>query len=74
MSLVDKKYGTKELKELARNMKACPFCHDVKCKITKISAGAYKGNYYQGLCNKCYARGPKVYNNAEEALEKWNNR
>lgn len=51
----------------------CPFCGEHKVKITTISKGAGKGSYYQGLCNKCWARGPKT-SNYEEAAYRWNER
>lgn len=51
----------------------CPFCGSDKVKITSISKGASKGSYYQGLCNKCYARGPKT-SDEQEAIYKWNER
>ena len=55
------------------NLEICPFCGSNKVKITSISKGAGKGSYYQGLCNKCYGRGPKR-SSIEDAIEAWNNR
>lgn len=69
---MEMKYSSKEIKELSSKMTNCPFCNGDKCKITSISKGAYQGSYYQGLCNKCWARGPKT-SDPYTALEKWNN-
>lgn len=60
-----------KIKELSSKMVNCPFCNGNKCKITSINKGAGKGSYYQGLCNKCWARGPKT-SDPYTALEKWN--
>ena len=46
----------------------CTFCGSNKVKITTISKGASKGSYYQGLCNKCWSRGPKTSDKDEAAL------
>jgi hypothetical protein len=51
----------------------CPFCGG-KSKITCVRRGNYsrKGDNYQGLCNKCKARGPLVQDDPQEAADKWN--
>ena len=38
----------------------CPFCRYLKPKLTCKRSGTYsrKGDSYQVLCPKCYARGP----------------
>lgn len=51
----------------------CPFCGG-KSKITCVRRGNYsrKGDNYQGLCNKCKARGPLVQDDPQLAADKWN--
>lgn len=51
----------------------CPFCKG-KAKITSIRRGDYRrvGTNYQGLCNKCKARGPLVKDSPAEAARRWN--
>ena len=51
----------------------CPFCGG-KTKITCVRRGNYsrKGDNYQGLCNKCKARGPLVQDDPQLAADKWN--
>lgn len=51
----------------------CPFCGG-KSKITCVRRGDYrrKGDNYQGLCNKCRARGPLVQDDPQLAADKWN--
>lgn len=73
MSALTKKYTPKELKDLSSKMNECPFCGARKSKITSISKGAHMGNYYQGLCNVCFGRGPKS-SDAVKALNDWNKR
>lgn len=58
-----------DIKEAPKLMLVCPFCDSEKVKITHIN----KGNYYQGLCNKCHSRGPKTHS-VIDALQKWNER
>lgn len=50
----------------------CPFCGSDKVKITSMR-GKKKDDdrYYQGLCNKCFSRGPKK-RTEDEAIEAWN--
>lgn len=57
------------LEDAPNFMIACPFCGDSKVKITHIN----RGDYYQGLCNKCHSRGPKTHS-INDAIEKWNHR
>lgn len=51
----------------------CPFCGG-NAKITSLRRGNYsrKGDNYQGLCNKCKARGPLVQDDPQLAADKWN--
>lgn len=72
MGLMNRETNVKS-SELSKLLIPCPFCGSDKLKITTISKGADKGDYYQGLCNKCYARGPKT-SNLEEAVKLWNGR
>lgn len=58
-----------EIKQASKTMLACPFCGSEKVKITELS----RGKYYQGLCNKCFGRGPKTHD-LESAIKKWNER
>ena len=55
-------------------LKPCPFCGG-KAKITCVRRGNYRreGDNYQGLCNKCKARGPLVQDSSEKAAAAWNN-
>jgi hypothetical protein len=65
-------YSSKDIKELSKQMDCCPFCKGNKTKITSMSKGSIYGeHYYQGLCNRCFARGPKV-SDPFEALGLWN--
>lgn len=68
---MERKYTADDIKKLSKKMGKCPFCNSDKSKITSISKGSSQGSYYQGLCNKCYARGPKT-SDPYTALEKWN--
>ena len=58
-------------KRVENNMKCCPFCGTHKVKITTMTRADVE--YYQGLCNRCYARGPKTRDKLE-AVRLWNNR
>ena len=58
-------------RELVKQMQHCPFCGSDKVKITSIRKKSEGVTYYQGLCNKCYARGPKKHTELE-AVKAWN--
>lgn len=51
----------------------CPFCGG-KAKVTEKRRGTHRreGDNYQGLCNKCKARGPLVQDSPEKAVAAWN--
>ena len=70
-TVMNTRFTPTEIKKLSEKMGKCTFCNSDKSKITSISKGASKGSYYQGLCNKCYARGPKT-SSPYSALDKWN--
>lgn len=40
----------------------CPFCGSTKVDLTSIAKNQYAKRHikYQGICHKCYARGPIV--------------
>ena len=50
-----------------------PFCGG-KAKLTSVRRGNYRreGDNWQGLCNKCRARGPLVQEDCQLAADKWN--
>jgi len=66
----------KEIKELMIQEKSrmvhCPFCGNNKVKVTKINLGY--DIKFQGICNKCFSRGPAVKNDVHKAVNKWNER
>lgn len=64
-------YKQPSFKDIPLN--ACPFCQG-KAKITCVRRGNYtrEGDNYQGLCNRCYARGPIVQDDPQLAADKWN--
>lgn len=64
-----------EADKIADKMVHCPFCGSDKVKITSIRKRdkGDKITYYQGICNKCYARGPKKHTKID-AVRTWNTR
>lgn len=55
--------------------KSCPHCGG-KVRLTEKRRGNYRreGSYFQGLCGKCFARGPLVQDSPDKALAAWNTR
>lgn len=59
-------------------MAVCPFCGSNKVGLTtqrkkvKTQRGIREEKYIQGLCHKCFGRGPKVVNDDYLAVELWN--
>lgn len=52
----------------------CPF-DGGKARLTEKRRGNYRreGSYFQGICGKCFARGP-LLQTEPEAAEAWNKR
>lgn len=50
----------------------CPFCGN-KRSIDIVDFGPVSSCYYQVICNKCEAEGPRAYTFAE-AIRLWNDR
>lgn len=74
MGTNNKRYCSSELNRIGFGMEICPYCGSSNIKITSISKGADAGSKYQGMCNKCFSRGPIVSDDPYKAAELWNSR
>jgi len=52
---------------IVREVKACPFCFAPTIKLFRDVDGSFCG-----VCDNCYARGPRTFVSGKAAFDLWN--